>query len=144
MNSDQYIKERVDDQIEFYDTKSQSNQRSYKDLSAVQIVCGALIPLISGFSKEIIYSEWIIAFLGVAVTCATGFLSLSKHQEHWINYRTTCETLKHLKHLFLTTSTPYKGEEPYDKFVNDIESTISKENSDWGCYIHKKSENRNE
>ncbi|MBU1343801.1 MAG: DUF4231 domain-containing protein [Proteobacteria bacterium] len=140
MDPDQYIKERVDDQIEFYDSRSQSNQRSYKRLSGVQIVCGALIPLISGFSQDIYSSRWIIAFLGVAITCATGFLSINKHQERWINYRTTCETLKHLKHLFLTGATPYNGETPFDKFVNDIESMISKENSDWGRYIIQKKE----
>ncbi len=97
MDSDQYINERVNDQIEYYDTKSQSNQRNYKQLSVAQIICGALIPLISGFSKNIFYSEWIIAILGVAVTCATGFLSLNKHQERWINYRTTCDSFANLK-----------------------------------------------
>jgi hypothetical protein len=142
MGPEQYIKERVDDQIEFYDSKSQSNQNNYKRLSAVQIICGAIIPLISGFSKEISYSEWIIALLGVAVTFATGFLSLGKHQERWLNYRTTCETLKHLKHLYLTGVTPFKGNQAFDEFVINVESTISKENSEWSSYITKKKEEK--
>ncbi|NRA54882.1 MAG: DUF4231 domain-containing protein [Gammaproteobacteria bacterium] len=143
MNPEQYTNKRVDDQIAFYDTKSKSSQSMYKGLSVIQIISGAIIPLVSGFSDDINYSEWITALLGVAVTCATALLSLCKYQERWINYRTTCETLKHLKHLFLTSSTPYKDDDSFDIFVNDIESIISKENSDWGKYIAKTPDDQN-
>lgn len=137
MNQDQYITNRVDDQICYYDNQSKISQTKFKRLTGVQIISGALIPIVSGFSKSIEYSEWITALLGLAVTCTTAFLALNKHQERWINFRTTCETLKHLKHLFITGASPYKGDANFDKFVNDIESVISKENSDWGAYIRK-------
>jgi hypothetical protein len=140
MTPDEYIEQRVDDQINYYDTQSKKSQKRFKQLSGIQIMSGALIPIISGFSVSIVYSEWITAFLGVAVTCATAFLSLNKYQERWINYRTTCETLKHLKHLFVTSATPYKSDDSFDKFVNDIESVISKENSDWSAYIRKQNQ----
>ena len=93
--------------------------------------------MVSGFSESIVYSEWITALLGFVVTCTTVFLALNKYQERWINFRTTCETLKHFKHLFITGASPYKGVDNFDKFVNDVESVISKENSDWGTYIRK-------
>jgi len=138
MTPEEYIQQRVDDQIGFYDRRSRSAQNMFKTLSAVQIVCGAVIPVVSGFSREIAYSEWITALLGVAVTFATAFLTLNKYQERWINYRTTCETLKHLRNLFLTGSTPYKDDDVFDRFVNDVEAIISKENSDWSRYVMKK------
>lgn len=137
MEQDEYISERVDDQITYYDSQSKSSQSSFKNLTSVQIVSGALIPVISGFSQHIDYSEWITAILGLAITISTAALVLNKNQERWINFRTTCETLKHLKYLFLTSSSPYKGESSFDKFVNDIESVISKENSEWSSYINK-------
>jgi len=140
MDQDEYVSERVDDQITYYDVQSKNSQKAFKILTSIQIISGALIPIISGFSKSIDYSEWITALLGLAVTCTTAFLALNKYQERWINYRTTCETLRHLKHLFITRSSPYKDEESFDGFVNDIESVISKENSEWSSYIKKKHE----
>ncbi len=137
MDEKQYIETRVDDQINYYDTQSKKGKKWYKGLSVLQILCGALIPFIAGFSAKICYSEWITGFLGLVVTISTGLLSLNKYQERWINFRTTCETLKHLKNLFETGSTPYKGVEAFDMFVNDAESVISKENLDWSAYIRK-------
>jgi hypothetical protein len=137
MTPDEYIAQRVDDQINYYDTQSKKSQSHYKLLARIQIISGALIPIVSGFSDSIIYSDWIVAILGLAVTIATAFLALNKHQEHWINYRTTCETLKHMKHLFITGSSPYNESDSFNKFVNDIELMISKENSNWGSYSKK-------
>jgi len=138
MDQDEYISQRVDDQITYYDTQSKSSQSSFKSLTSVQIVSGALIPVISGFSQHIDYSEWITALLGIFIICATAALSLNNNQERWINFRTTCETLKHLKYLFITNSTPYKGEDNFDIFVNNIESIISKENLEWNSYSKKR------
>lgn len=140
MDQDEYISKRVDDQITYYDTQSKSSQSSFKFLTGVQIVSGAFIPVISDFSQHIDYSEWYTAILGLAITISTATLALNKSQERWINFRTTCETLKHLKYLFITNSTPYKSEDGFDIFVNDIESVISKENSEWDSYIRKQNE----
>ncbi len=137
MNEDEYIKSRVDDQISYYDTQSGKSQSIFKRLTGLQIISGALIPIIAGFSSEICFSEWITAILGLMVTCATAFLALNKYQERWLNFRTTCESLLHLKHLFLTSSTPYQDENKFDRFVHDIESIISKENSEWSSYMSK-------
>lgn len=141
MDEKQYMETRVDDQINYYDTQSKNGRNWYKGLSLCQILCGATIPFVSGFSSQICYSEWVTGFLGLLVTVSTGLLSLNKYQERWINFRTTCETLKHLKNLFLTRSTPYKGDKAFDNFVNDIEVVISKENSEWCTYVRKQSEN---
>jgi len=140
IDESKYLKDRVDDQINYYDAQSKKGRDWYKNLTAVQIISGAIIPFISGFSQEISYSEWIVAVLGITVTISTAFLSLNKYQERWINYRTTCETLKHFKYLYTTRSIPYDQDDAFSKFVNDIESVISKENSDWDSYIRKQSE----
>lgn len=130
-----YINERVDSEIKYYDLKSISNQRKYKILAAIQIFCSAVIIAISGLSKNLIYSDWIIAVLGIAIAVATGFQALGKYQERWINFRTTCETLRHLKYLYLAGVKPFKGENAFDRFVIRIETTISSENSEWGTYV---------
>lgn len=137
MDDKEYIESRVNDQIEYYDNQSVKGRNWYKGLTMVQIVCGALVPFLSGFSANIPYSEWIIGLLGVFVAISTGMLALNKYQERWINFRTTCETLRHLKYLYLTGSTPYNSENSLNNFVNDVEAIISKENSDWGAYTKK-------
>lgn len=131
------MKSRVDHQIAYYDMQSGKSQNLFKKLTGLQIISGSLIPVIAGFSSEVCFSEWITATLGVIVTCTTAFLALNKYQERWLNFRTTCESLLHLKHLFLTSSTPYNVENRFDKFVHDIEAIISKENSQWSSYMIK-------
>jgi hypothetical protein len=135
-----YITDRVDDQISYYDSQSVSARNFYKSLTSIQIISGAIIPLISGFSEQIPFANWIVAILGLAVTISTAFLSLNKYQERWIKFRTTGETLKHFKYLHLTRSIPYNQDDAFGRFVNDIESVISKENSDWSAYIRKQEE----
>ena len=140
MKQEEYIEVRVDDQIEYYDTQSGIGQSRYKWLAGTQMLSGAVIPIIAGFSDSICFSEWIIALLGLTVTSATAFLTINKYQERWINFRTTCETLKHLKYLFVTESSPYNDGDSYDKFVNDIEAVLSKENTDWAFYARMQKE----
>jgi len=43
-----YLKERLEDQIDWYDRKSISNQKSFKRLQVLIIVASATIPFLSG------------------------------------------------------------------------------------------------
>ena len=52
MNDDDYISSRVDNQIDWYDRKSQGAQRWFKLLRGAEIVAAATIPLIAGFATE--------------------------------------------------------------------------------------------
>ncbi len=80
MNEDQYFSERLDDQIDWYDSKSQFNQRWFKRLHLTEIVCASLIPFLSGLSSSINYSEWIIGILGVAIAISAASISMYKFQ----------------------------------------------------------------
>ena len=131
MDKENYLKERVETQINWYDTKSQSNQRWFKNLRIAEILCAALIPFIAGFSELIPYGQVIIGMLGVIIAICAGLSWLNKYQENWLTYRTTCETLRHEKYLFLTGCSSYDGADSLNKFVERIEGLISKENSQW-------------
>jgi hypothetical protein len=80
----------------------------------------------------------IIAALGTAIVIIAGINAINKYQELWIEYRTTAETLKHHKFLFKTQSTPYDGEDKYQWLVENTESIISKENSNWSSMLTNK------
>lgn len=131
MDQEKYLSERVDHQINWYDVKSQQNQRWFKYLRVAEIICAAIIPFLAGLSKQVPCSQIIIGFLGVVIAVCAALLALNKYQENWLVYRTTCESLQHEKFLFITGSTPYHVNDAFNRFVERVESLISKENSQW-------------
>ncbi len=136
MDEDAYIQERLDDQINWYSDKSKKSQNWFKALRVIEIVAAATIPFLAGYATD---SEpqlkVIIGLLGVVIAFVAGYISLNKFQEIWIEYRTTSETLKHHKFLFLTKSSPYDGDDAFQALVQTVEALISKENSNWNNYI---------
>ena len=140
MNPDEYIKQRVDDQIGWYDQKSQRSQWWFKKLRALEIIAAGIIPLFAGFGQGTQWSIIVVGVLGALVAILASLLSLNQFQENWIEYRTTYETLKHEKYLFLTNAEPYNEDDLFSLFVQRIESLISKENSAWSQYARSGSE----
>ena len=140
MTPDEYIAERVDDQIAWYDQKSQGAQRWFKRFRGLEIISAGAIPLFAGFGGGSTWSIIVVGVLGAVVAILASLLSLNQFQENWIEYRTTCESLKHEKYLFLTNAEPYNEEDPFGLFVQRIESLISKENSAWSQYTRSGAE----
>ncbi len=140
MNEEEYISSRVDDQINWYDKKSQSAQRWFKWLRGTEILAASAIPIIAGFSKDPFPVVLVVGVLGASIVVISSFVSLNQFRENWTEYRTTCESLKHEKFLFLTKGEPYHEDEPFRLFVQRIESLISKENSAWSQYTQAKIE----
>ena len=55
-----------------------------------------------------------------------------KYQENWINYRTTCETLRKEIHYYNAGINDYeKSDDPMALFVRRVETFISRENTLW-------------
>ncbi len=142
MDQENYIADRLEKQIEWYDNKSQYNQRWYKSLRITEIVCAAIIPFLAGMSDSIAYGQVVIGALGMIIAICAGLSGLNKHQENWLTYRTTCETLRHEKYLFLTSCKPYDRDGALNSLVERIESLISKENSQWSRVASDKSHNK--
>ena len=135
MNPDDYIKERVDGQIEWYDRKSAMNQRWFRWLRIVEIVAAASIPLLVGYADSIIEFKVVVGILGLLIAVIAGVLGLYQFQENWTGYRTTCEALKQEKYLFLTKTQPYDQGDSFALFVQRVENFISKEHSTWSQYM---------
>ncbi len=137
MNEQSYIKERVDDQIKWYDQKSKTNKIFFISLRTTEIILAILIPFLVGFITDATINKYIIGILGVIVAIIAGILSFYKFQENWLQYRTTSERLQREKNLFLAKSKTYNKEDNFTIFVENIENIISKENSTWLDYIKK-------
>ena len=137
MDAEEYVKQRLDPQINWYDKRSTETQRRYKGLRVLEIVVAATIPLLAGFSTDAVPALKLAAGLaGVIVAIASGLLALNQYQENWIEYRTTCESLRHHKYRFLTGAEPYSDQVvAFTLLVNNSEDLISKENTKWANYI---------
>ena len=134
VNPDDYIKDRVDGQIEWYDRKSGSNQRWFRWLRIIEIVAAASIPLLVGYADSISEFKVVVGILGLLIAVIAGVLGLYQFQENWTGYRTTCEGLKQEKYLFLTKTQPYDHDDSFALFVQRVENLISKEHIRWAQY----------
>src|SRR3712207_562774 len=94
---------RLEDQIDWYDRKSVAAQRTYKRLKVVQLVAAATVPVVAAAEAP----GWVIAALGGVVLVLEGLQQLGQYQANWLGYRSTCEALKHEKHLYLAHAGPY-------------------------------------
>ena len=125
------IMERLEDQIGWYDRKSMMNQRSFKRIKIIEIAAAALIPFLSAF-HNIPQAAWVSGGLGVLITVLEGLLHLNQYEQNWITYRSTCESLKHEKYVYLAKAGPYSGSpNPYALLADRIESLVSQEHAKW-------------
>ena len=65
------------------------------------------------------------------VAIVAGVLGLYQFQENWVKYRSTSETLKHERFLFLTRTAPYDADDPFHLLVQRVEALTSEEHSKW-------------
>lgn len=137
MDIQEYIRTRVDDQIGWFNKKSQQNQFYFKWLRIVEVILATVIPFLSGHITNDNNFEVVIGITGIAIAIITGVLAIYKFQENWVNYRIVCETLTREKFLFLTKTTPYDKPDSDKVFVKNIESILSKENDWWANNIAK-------
>ncbi|AHF97551.1 hypothetical protein DESACE_08930 [Desulfurella acetivorans A63] len=120
--------QRLEDQIDWYDRKSNINQKFFHWLKIIEIIIAAFIPFLSGVSAPAILT----GSAGVLIVVLEGLQHLFQFQHNWITYRSTCENLKHEKYLWLAKSGPYADAENPDVLLADrIESLISQEHAKW-------------
>lgn len=125
-----YLKERYRDQVNWYDRKSVWNQRMYKALKCTVIVLSFSVPIVVALSYD--QSRAVAIALSSIVAVLTAFVAAFKFYENWVNYRTTCESLKREKYYFDFSLGAYGGCPDREAlFVERIESLLSREHTTW-------------
>jgi hypothetical protein len=121
---------RLEDQIAWYDRKSLYNQRAFKRIKMIEILAAALIPFLAAFNLQ--HIGWGTGGLGVLITVLEGMLHLNQYQQNWAAYRSTCESLKHEKYVYLGKASPYASTpDPHALLAERIESLVSQEHAKW-------------
>jgi uncharacterized membrane protein YeaQ/YmgE (transglycosylase-associated protein family) len=136
MTAQEYLTDRVNDQIEWYDKKSQFNQTRFKFIRVLNIILSVSIPFLTALMNDDKNTghllKIIIGFIGALIAISEAILNLYKYHENWIQYRGTTESLKHHKYLFETKTGIYANEtNAFAALVDNVENLISKENTTW-------------
>jgi hypothetical protein len=119
--------ERLDDQISWYDRKSQEGQRWYKWLKLLELAVAAVLPVVAALRSPV----WVTGGLAAVIVMLEGAQHLYQFQEHWITYRSTAEALKHERYLYLANAGPYVGQDRHTQLAERIEGLVSQEHAKW-------------
>jgi hypothetical protein len=120
--------QRLEQQIQWYDTRSMSSQFWFKRVKITEVICAAFVPFTS------FINSYVTAILGVIIVLLETLQHLYQWQHNWVSYRSTCEALRHEKYCYLGHAGPYDGandETAKKVLVERVESLISTEHSKW-------------
>jgi hypothetical protein len=124
------IYERLLDQIAWYDRKSTAAQHTFKRIKVAEILAAAIIPFLTGV--QFTHQPLVIGGLGVLITILEGVLHLNQYAQNWTAYRSTCESLKHERYVYLGQAGPYAGAaNPRAQLAERVESLVSQEHAKW-------------
>ena len=122
-----YLKDRLYDQIDWYDKKATTYKKLFCRLRAFEIIIAASIPVLYYLPSVKQY----IPFFAAIITILAGIASLMKFHDNWVLYRMTCESLKYEKFLYLTGTEPYNTENKLAVLVTKVENILSSERILW-------------
>jgi hypothetical protein len=132
-NLPNYLPERLDPQIKWYEKKASANKSRFHASQLVIIIASAIIPIVNVIDFAPVEIRIVSSILGGIIIGFTGFIQLKKYQENWILFRTTEEILKKEKYFFVHNVGEYANvNSPEDKnklLVERVESIISSETS---------------
>src|SRR5215207_4867556 len=118
---------RLVDQLDWYDRKSVAARRAFMRLKLMEIVMAAAIPVVAGVSGP----PLLTAALGSTVVVLESVQHLYQWQTNWVLYRSTAESLKHEKFLYLARAGPYATVDRSTVLAERLEGLISQEHAKW-------------
>ena len=122
-----YLKERYDDQVNWYRTKAAHNQKWAKRTQIIIIVFSIATVVFAAAGQQVL-----TVFFSASGAAVLALSKYYKFDELWNNYRTVRETLKKEKYAYDYSVGPYETAADKEKlFIERVEQVISKENTEW-------------
>jgi hypothetical protein len=129
LSVEEYIKERLDDQINhYYRPRVQQYDRLIKLWRNVNLALGAVAIVLGVLGK------WTVSWVAVITTMTTSvaaYLYANRYQYLIISYQATDRQLEFLKHQWTAMGAPELAPEKRNQFLLDCEEVISIETSTW-------------
>jgi hypothetical protein len=139
---EKYLTDRYFPEISWYDKNSMRNQIWYRALQTSLIILSALTPVLIALAQKEGSMPWVKSLsllTSVLVAILATSLKTFKFEENWLNYRTTCETLKKEIYFLNAGIDEYKdSQDPEGLFVKRVEALISRENTLWLTALENK------
>lgn len=130
LNSQEYISERLNESIAWYDKNAAKKKKSYLQMRAITVISGAVVPVLVNLKFPGV--QYITTFLSLVVVLLVSLESVYHFREQWTNYRST-EQLLRMEYFFFTANDgPYAKmdkDDAYRLFVERVESAIEAENA---------------
>lgn len=123
---------RLEDQLQWYDSKSQNSQYWYKRLKFGQMALAVLIPVTSLLPADC--AKWASAIAGAVIALLEAAQQMNQYSTLWVTYRSTAERLKHEKFLFLSAAGPYRTLSEPERLIQlaeRVEEHVSTEHANW-------------
>ena len=125
-----YIKNRLEPQMNYYQTKCSKLRKEYYTISIASIVINAAIPVLSMTTDACPGIKYIIASISALASIFSSVLLLRKTREHWVEYRSTYEKLKRERVLFEAKVGIYQTASE-NEFILNCENIMDAEHSLW-------------
>lgn len=129
-----YLKNRLDDQIKWYGKKSKTNQNWHKRLQTIKVILAVSIPVVTLFINDEFLLKIVVAVLGALIAVLESVARLNSYKELWITYRMISEALKRERILFDAAVEPYNGDNAFKVLVGRCEKIMATENTEWSKF----------
>lgn len=127
MDEKRYLEERLEDQIKWYSSKSSKYKCIFYIIRTLEVALAASVPVMFHY----VPTKSFVPSVGAIIAMCASLTSLFRLYEKWISYRSTSEILKKEKYLYLTRTSPYDKDDRFHKLVDNVELTVSIENTSW-------------
>lgn len=132
MTPDEYIETRLHSQQKYHSKHATKLKKKFIVLSTVILISSAIIPIITYLMDMIpLITKMTIALMSGFSTVITGYLSISKTQELFIEYRMISEKLKSIECLYKAKASPFDNEDAFNTLVSLCENIIYNGNDKW-------------
>ena len=119
--------DRLEDQLAWYDRRSTSAQRMFKRTKVAELVVAALVPVLAATEAP----AAVTAGFAAVIVVLEAVQHLNQWQTTWVTYRSTAESLKHERYLYLAAAGPYAGSDRAKVLAERLEGLISQEHASW-------------
>ena len=139
LTDQQYILQRLDDQINWHKNKSEFNNSKFVRLRNIDTVIAAVVPLSIGIGSVFdVESEatkhlvvWVTriasALSGVYLAISAGFFELEGYEVNARNYKKMYKKLEAEKYKYLSRTEPYDEEDAFARLVFAVENELNRD-----------------
>lgn len=130
----EYVKNRVDERIDFFLKKSEKHRKNYVFYKIIEIISAFMISVFCAFDFDYFIFKVLSVSLSSLFLICEGIIALFAHKENWLNFKNSYELLNREKYLYQFKVDGYTSKtekEAFSLFVKNCETIITTENSNW-------------